>query len=321
MFAGRTVLVTGGTGTFGRAFIRRALQEPLKKLIVFSRDELKQYEMQRSPEFSDERLRFFLGDIRDLSRLERAFEGVDFVVHAAALKQVPATEYNPLEAVKTNIDGSQNIVNAALNRGVTKTLLISSDKAVLPVNLYGATKMCAERLFVAGNAYRGEKGGAFGVIRYGNVIGSRGSFIDLIRRQKEGGRITITHRDMTRFWIRIEDVIGKVFVALEHMRGGEIFVPKMKNMGLIDVVDIVAPGMEVEYIGVRPGEKLHELLLTEFEVSRTKDAGEVYVVKPEYVSGDLSWIDQLPGLSSDFLYSSDNVAFRLGRQEAERLFT
>lgn len=321
MFDGKTVLVTGGTGTFGRAFVRRVLKEPVAKLIILSRDELKQYEMQRSGEFDDKRLRFFLGDIRDLRRLERAFDGVDIVVHAAALKQVPATEYNPSEAIKTNVDGSQNVVDAALFCGVEKTILISSDKAVSPVNLYGATKMCAERLFIAANAYRGLKKSCFSVIRYGNVIGSRGSFIDLMKRQKLTGTVTLTDARMTRFWIRIDDVMDIVLESLQRMQGGETFVPKMKNLGLNEVVDIAAPGCAIEVMGMRPGEKLHEVLLTEHEVKRAKDGGSAYVVRPEFVSGDLSWMDSLANLPTDLQYSSDNELFRLSRKEAEALFT
>lgn len=320
MFKGKTVLVTGGTGTFGRAFVRRMLREPVKKLIILSRDELKQYEMQRSSEFSDPRLRFFLGDIRDLRRLERAFDGVDIVVHAAALKQVPATEYNPSEAIKTNVDGSQNVVDAALKCGVEKTILISSDKAVSPVNLYGATKMCAERLFVAANAYSGDKGTAFSVIRYGNVIGSRGSFIDLIKKQKQDGIITLTDPHMTRFWIRIDDVMEIVMESLMRMKGGEIFVPKMKNLGLAEVVNITAPGCSVKVVGVRPGEKLHEVLMTEHEVKRAKDGERFYVVRPEFVASDLAWLDKLPDLPPGLSYASDNAAFLLTIDEAKTLF-
>jgi UDP-N-acetylglucosamine 4,6-dehydratase len=320
VFKGKTVLVTGGTGTFGRAFVRRMLQEPVKKLIILSRDELKQYEMQRSGEFNDERLRYFLGDIRDLRRLERAFEGVDIVVHAAALKQVPATEYNPSEAIKTNVDGSQNVVDAALSCGVEKTILISSDKAVSPVNLYGATKMCAERLFIAANAYRGDKRTAFSVIRYGNVIGSRGSFIDLLNSQKKTGKVTLTHESMTRFWIRIDDVMEVVLSSLARMQGGELFVPKMKNLSIVDVVKIVASEAIVEIVGMRPGEKLHEVLLTEHEIRRTKDAGDSYVVRPEFVASDLAWLDELPEVPNDLILSSDNRAFRLSDDEARVLF-
>lgn len=320
VFKGKTVLVTGGTGTFGRAFVRRILKEPVKKLIILSRDELKQYEMQRSGEFDDKRLRYFLGDVRDLRRLERAFEGVDIVVHAAALKQVPATEYNPFEAIKTNVDGSQNVVDAALNCGVGKAILISSDKAVSPVNLYGATKMCAERLFVAANAYRGDKECAFSVIRYGNVIGSRGSFIELIGRQKEKGKVTLTHASMTRFWIRIDDVMEIVLESLSRMHGGEIFVPKMKNLGLADVVAIAAPGSKIEVIGMRAGEKMHEVLLTEHEVKRAKDGGSFYVVRPEFVASNLSWLDKLPDLPQNLSYASNNEAFRLSQKDAKKLF-
>lgn len=316
----KTILVTGGTGTFGRAFVRRILQEKVKKVIVFSRDELKQSEMQQ--EFKDhaKRLRFFLGDIRDLARLERAFEGVDIVVHAAALKQVPATEYNPMEAVKTNIIGSQNVVDAAINKKVKKAILISSDKAVWPVNLYGATKLAAEKLFVAANAYVGDNPTKFSVMRYGNVVGSRGSFIELIQRQKQTGIITVTHELMTRFWIRIDQVVDVILECTDMMQGGEIFVPKMKNMLVADVVKVLAPDCEIKITGIRPGEKMHETLVTDHEAPRTKDVGPAYAIRPEFGSTNLSYLDKKPDMPKDFVFISNNPKFTLSAKEAKQMF-
>ncbi len=322
MFEGKTVLVTGGTGTFGHAFVKRLLKEPIKKLIIFSRDELKQHEMRTQEGYTDERLRFFLGDIRDVDRLRRAFDGVDIVVHAAALKQVPATEYNPFEAVKTNILGSQNVIDAALDRNVERAILISSDKAVLPVNLYGSTKLAAEKLFVAANHYRSNASSTrFGVIRYGNVVGSRGSFVEAVRKQVGGGKITLTHEDMTRFWIPIDSVMEVVLEALTLMQGGEIFIPKMKSLGVKDVATLLAPTCTIETIGIRPGEKMHEVLITEHEEARTRDIGSMFVIQPEFTFGstEASWLDAKPLAPAKLGYSSDNLAFRMQEDEARKL--
>jgi UDP-N-acetylglucosamine 4,6-dehydratase len=232
---------------------------------------------------TDPRVQYFIGDVRDRERLTRAFNGVDIVVHAAALKQVPALEYNPLEAVKTNILGTQNVIDAALDRDVDHVITISSDKAVHPVNLYGATKLTAERLTTASNAYRGKTGRTkLSVVRYGNVIGSRGSFIELLEKQKAAGVVTLTDERMTRFWIHIDAVTKVVTDALERMEGGELFIPKMESTKIVDVVKVIAPDAKVEIIGIRPGEKLHEILITEHEALRTRDAGEFYVVLPEF---------------------------------------
>lgn len=306
-WAGKRVLVTGGTGTFGNAFVAHMLETDVDRVIVFSRDEFKQNEMRRA--FPDPRVDFFIGDIRDLPRLERAFNGVDVVVHAAALKQVPAIEYNPLEAVKTNVQGTQNVIDAALNRNVERVMVISSDKAVLPINLYGATKLCAERLAVASNAYRGVTGKTrLSVMRYGNVIGSRGSLVELIEKQKDSGTIPLTDERMTRFWIQIEDVIDRVVKAIEIMEGGEIFVPNMKSSRVSDLIRVLAPACSVAIVGMRPGEKLHETLITEFEQSRTKDLGDLFVVLPEF----RSWASEepfsgYPNLSDEITYSSDSL--------------
>ncbi|MBU1019246.1 MAG: UDP-N-acetylglucosamine 4,6-dehydratase (inverting) [Patescibacteria group bacterium] len=278
IFKDKNVLVTGGTGTFGQNFIKTLIEKSeANKIIIFSRDELKQSQMQ--VRFKDPRLRFFIGDIRDKERLDRAFKGVNCIVHAAALKQVPALEYNPFEAVKTNILGTQNVVNAAIDQGVEKVLLLSTDKAANPINLYGATKLCAEKLFVAANSY---SAGAtkLSVLRYGNVLGSRGSLLDVIKKQKLEGKLKITDERMTRFWITIDQAIVFAIKSMNLMKGGEIFVPKIPSMKIIEIFDMIAPGMEVEKVGIRPGEKLHEMLLGEDEARNAKELEEVYVIEP-----------------------------------------
>ena len=319
---GKTVLITGGTGTFGQALVGRLLKDnQIKKLIIFSRDEFKQHQMQQTFADPQKKLRFFIGDVRDRERLERAFHGVDIVVHAAALKQVPAIEYNPTEAIKTNINGSQNVIDAALDAHVGKVLLVSSDKAVQPINLYGATKLAAEKLFVAANVYRSEKDStAFSVVRYGNVVGSRGSFIELLRTQRETGTITLTHEKMTRFWITVEDVMDVVLESLSLMQGGEIFVPKMGNMAVIDVVKMLVPECKVKVTGIRPGEKLHEVLITEYEAPRAHDIGYAYVIKPEFIkSARTAWIDTKPRVDADFIFASNNVVFQLKEAHARKI--
>lgn len=279
--AGKSILITGGTGTFGRAMVRHLLSiKGVRRVIVFSRDEYKQSEMRR--EFPDKRLSFFLGDIRDPVRLHRAFNNVDIVIHAAALKQVPALEYNPSEAIETNIVGTKNVLDAAHDRNIDRVLFISSDKAVQPVNLYGATKLCAERLAVASNSYRGPGKTKISVLRYGNVIGSRGSLLELIEKQRASGVVTLTDERMTRFWIHIDDIMGIVTDVLGVMEGGEIFVPKMECLRIVDVIKVVAPECKIKTIGIRPGEKLHEALMTEHEVHRAKDIGKAFVILPEF---------------------------------------
>jgi len=276
---GKTVLITGGTGSFGKNFAQHLLANyRLKKLIILSRDELKQFELARK--ITDDRVRFFLGDIRDQQRLRRAFRGVDIVVHAAALKQVPALEYNPHEAVKTNIEGSQNVIEAAIDEGVSKVLLISTDKAAEPVNLYGATKLCAEKLFTAGNAYSEETN--LSVVRYGNVIGSRGSIIEWLLSNRDAAEVSITDPEMTRFWITLPQSFELVLFALANMVGGELFVPKVPSMKVADVFAACVPGAKVCVVGIRPGEKLHEILLTSQEARRGYDLGDYFVALPEF---------------------------------------
>ena len=277
----KTILITGGTGSFGKAFTKFLLNNTkAKKIIVFSRDELKQSRM-RDELQNDERLRFFLGDIRDLSRLQRAFHGVDVVVHAAALKQVPTLEDNPFEAVKTNIIGSQNVVDAAIDQQVEKVLLISTDKAAEPSNLYGSTKLCAEKLFVAGNSYAG-RATLFSCVRYGNVIGSRGSIIEKLSEQKDPKSVDITDEHMTRFWISLDKSISLVMFALENMVGGEIFVPKIPSMKLVDLFDALAPIAERRIIGIRPGEKIHEVLVSKSEARHAVEFDNYYVILTEF---------------------------------------
>ena len=313
------VLVTGGTGSFGRAFTRHLLDAAdARKVIVFSRDELKQHEM-RVAGFDDPRLRFFIGDVRDIDRLRRAFRGVDVVVHAAALKQVPACEYNPIEAIKTNIDGARNVIDAALDADVKRVMGLSTDKAVNPVNLYGATKLCAEKLFVQANAYSGVKGTKFGCVRYGNVVGSRGSVVPLFMEQRRTGRLTITDPRMTRFWITLEQGVRFVSRATCAMHGGEVFVPKIPSTSILQVARVVAPEAEVVSIGMRAGEKLHEALIGEDEARNTLEFDDQYVVlpaNPTWPVGD--WSHGRP-LSEGFRYTSDNNPDRLTNEQLASL--
>ncbi len=304
---GQAVLVTGGTGSFGRKFIEVMLAEHQpEKVIVFSRDELKQHEM-REAGMNDPRLRYFIGDVRDLLRMRRAMEGIDVVVHAAALKQVPAAEYNPIEAIMTNIMGARNVIEAALDNKVKRVLAMSTDKAVNPINLYGATKLAAEKLTVQSNAYAGGKTTRFSCVRYGNVVGSRGSVIPVFQRQREDGHITITDERMTRFWLSIDQGVRFTIRCIEQMQGGEVFVPKIPSTRIVDVAKAVAPDAEVELIGIRPGEKMHEVLVSEDEARHTVELDDMYVVEPP---GALwfghEWREQGKPLPEGFVYSSDN---------------
>lgn len=276
----KVILVTGGTGSFGKKFIEIMLKEYTPaKLIVFSRDEQKQHEM-RQMGFLHENLRYFIGDVRDYDRLHRAFYGVDFVIHAAALKQVPACEYNPMEAVKTNILGSSNVIDAALDAKVDRVVALSTDKAVNPINLYGATKLAAEKLFVQSNAYAGGKTTRFSCVRYGNVVGSRGSVVPLFIRQRKKGVVTVTDERMTRFWISLNQGVRFVIRCLEEMHGGEVFVPKIPSMAVSDLAKAMAPKAEIKYIGIRPGEKLHEVLISKDEARTVIELDDMYVVQP-----------------------------------------
>ena len=303
----KVILVTGGTGSFGKKFIEVMLKEyQPAKLIVFSRDEQKQHEM-RQAGFDHPNLRYFIGDIRDAARLRRAFEGVDFVVHAAALKQVPACEYNPMEAVKTNILGSSNVIDAALDAGVERVIALSTDKAVNPINLYGATKLAAEKLFVQSNAYAGGRESRFACVRYGNVVGSRGSVVPVFLRQRDEGVMTITDERMTRFWITLEQGVRFVIRCLEEMHGGEVFVPKIPSMKVVDLARVVAPQAEINVIGIRPGEKLHEVLISEDEARTVVELDDMYVVQPaEALWFGRDWEKQGKAINDEFRYASNN---------------
>jgi UDP-N-acetylglucosamine 4,6-dehydratase len=297
-----SILITGGTGSFGRAFVRRILETHpnVARLIIFSRDELKQYEM--SNEFSKSTypcLRYFIGDVRDLSRLNRAMEGVDIVVHAAALKQVPAAEYNPFEAVKTNILGAQNVIDACLNSNVKKIVALSTDKAAAPVNLYGATKLCSDKLFVSANNIRGSRDIRFSVVRYGNVMGSRGSVIPFFLEKRNSGVLPITDKSMTRFNISLKQGVDLVLWALANANGGEIFVPKLPSYRIIDVAKAICPDCEVEIIGQRPGEKIHEEMITKNDSYSTLDLGRYYAILPSLLDADIDF--EIGGLKGSFV--------------------
>ncbi len=316
----KIVLVTGGSGSFGKKFIRLLLDEiHPAKIIVFSRDELKQHEM-RVHGYDDPRLRYFIGDVRDRDRLIRAMNGVDIVVHAAALKQVPACEYNPMEAIKTNILGSSNVIDAALDAGVERVLALSTDKAVNPVNLYGATKLAAEKLFVQSNSYAAGSATRFSCVRYGNVVGSRGSVVPIFLLQRNNGKLTITDERMTRFWLTLEQGARFVIRCIEQMRGGEVFVPKIPSTHIIDLARAIAPQAEIDVIGIRPGEKLHEVLIHEDEARSTIELADMFVVQP---SGSLwfgrDWEKLGNALPEGFRYSSDNNPHWLNQEEIQAM--
>ncbi len=309
---GKIVLVTGGTGSFGRHFTKYVLErmQP-EKLIVFSRDELKQGMMQR--EFgSHPALRFFIGDVRDKPRLDRAFQGVDVVIHAAALKQVPTLEYNPIEAVKTNVMGAENVINAAIDQKVKKVLALSTDKAVNPINLYGATKLCAEKLFVAANVYSGLGSTRFSVVRYGNVLASRGSVVPLFLEQRETGKLIVTDPRMTRFWMSLDEAVLFVLNCLEWMYGSEIFVPKISSTTVVELAKTLAPECQIEFVGKRPGEKINEVLVTEDESENTFEFDDHFVIYPSYPSLGL---DHNPHkgrkVESGFRYASNQSGIRM----------
>jgi len=308
------VLVTGGTGSFGNKFVEVMLEtyRP-KRLVIFSRDELKQSEMMAR--FSDPSLRFFIGDVRDRERLERAMHGIDIVVHAAALKQIPSCEYNPFEAIQTNVVGGKNVIDAAIDQGVKRVLAISTDKACQPINLYGATKLCAEKLFVQANAYGHPRGTVFGVVRYGNVIGSRGSVIPLFASQRASGTVTVTDRGMTRFWIRLEQGVEFAINCASLISGGEIFVPKIPSMRMMDLVEAVAPGCQVKDIGIRPGEKLHEILMSDDETRQAVEFADMFVIEPIYPSWPFRSREGGKRPAAGFRYSSDTNDWWFSKEE------
>jgi len=306
---GKSILITGGTGSFGRRFVRTVLTEnDPRRVVIFSRDELKQYEFNQELG-PDPRVRFFIGDVRDRDRLLRAFDQAEIVVHAAALKQVPAAEYNPFEAVKTNVYGAQNVIDAALDRDVSLVIALSTDKASSPINLYGATKLVSDKLFVNANAYAGSHQTRFSVVRYGNVVGSRGSVVPLFRGLAASGRIPVTDERMTRFWITLDQGVRFVIDSLERMHGGELFVPQIPSMRVVDLARAIAPDARIEITGIRPGEKLHEEMISVDDARRTLAADGFYVVQPDAEwwtqSGrPLGWDGAVP-VPEGFRYTSD----------------
>lgn len=317
----KSILVTGGTGSFGKQFVRTILERfpDIKRLVIFSRDELKQYEMGQT--FSPQRykaLRYFIGDVRDGERLRRACEGIDVIVHAAALKQVPAAEYNPMECIKTNILGAENVINAALDCGVQHVVALSTDKAAAPINLYGATKLCSDKLFVAANNFKGARDLRFSVVRYGNVIGSRGSVVPFFMKEREKGVLPITHPDMTRFNISLEEGVDLVLYALEHAWGGEVFVPKIPSYKITEVARAIGPDCEQRIIGIRPGEKLHEEMITETDSLNTVELDRYYVILPTApwwsVEEFTRHFNARP-VPVGFRYSSDKNAFWLSAEQ------
>lgn len=317
---GKSILITGGTGSFGKAFIRRALADlNPRRIVIFSRDELKQYEF-RNELGEDSRLRWFIGDVRDRDRLMRAFTDVDVVVHAAALKQVDTAEYNPFECIATNVLGAENVINAAIDSGVERVVALSTDKASSPVNLYGASKLCSDKLFVAGNHYAGAQDTRFAVVRYGNVVGSRGSVVPLFRRLASTGTLPITDTRMTRFWITLPQAVQFVIDSFDHMRGGEVFIPRIPSTTITDLATAIAPEAKIEVIGIRPGEKLHEEMISENDAHRTYKLPDRYVIAPLLAEWDAS--DLAAGadpVADDFSYRSDTNEWFLNIEEIQAL--
>jgi UDP-N-acetylglucosamine 4,6-dehydratase len=302
------VLVTGGTGSFGKSFVKKLLfDDQISKVIVFSRDELKQFEMQSI--FKSPKLRYFLGDVRDFQRLKQATDGVDIIVHAAAIKQIPAAEYNPMEAIKTNIIGAENIVNAAIENGVKRVVALSTDKAANPANLYGATKLCSDKLMIAGNILAGKHPTRFAVVRYGNVLGSRGSVIPFFKEQQASGVIPITDVKMTRFWLTIDDGVQFVLDSLLRMQGGEIFVPKIPSFKVIDVAKVVSPDTPTKIIGIRPGEKLHEVMITEDDSSFTLEFDKFYAILAPFLMDTEYYKSNGIKVPFGFSFTSENNNF------------
>jgi UDP-N-acetylglucosamine 4,6-dehydratase len=305
---GKSVLVTGGTGSFGKKFVQKLLlDDQVSKIIVFSRDELKQFEMQS--DLNSAKLRYFLGDVRDFQRLKQATDGVDIIIHAAAIKQIPAAEYNPMEAIKTNIIGAENIVNAAIENGVAKVLALSTDKAANPANLYGATKLCSDKLMVAGNILAGKHNTRFAVVRYGNVLGSRGSVIPFFKEQEKIGYLPITDLRMTRFWLTIEEGVQFVLDSLSRMQGGEIFVPKIPSFKVVDVAAVVSPGTPTKVIGIRPGEKLHEIMITEDDSNYTVEFENYYAILAPFLVNSEYYKSNGIKVPFGFSFTSENNKF------------
>ena len=322
MLDGKNILITGGTGSFGKKATEIILKKyKPRRLIIFSRDELKQFEMSQTFPISEFGcMRYFIGDVRDKERMHRAFHGVDYVIHAAALKQVPAAEYNPFEAVKTNIHGAQNVINVSIDQGVKKVVALSTDKAANPINLYGATKLCSDKLFIAGNAYVGPDQTSFSVVRYGNVVGSRGSVIPFFMKAKENGCLPITDPEMTRFWITLEQGVEFVIYCLEHMCGGELFVPKIPSTNIMDLAKAMAPECETSIVGIRPGEKIHELMISRDDARLTLEFDDFYIIQPhfEYWVRRSNWHDGRK-VPDEFEYNSQTNPWRLSVAEMKEL--
>jgi len=321
MFNGKNVLITGGTGSFGKKCTEIIIRKyKPNKLVIFSRDELKQFEMSQRFPMGEYPMRYFIGDIRDKERLYRAFKGIHYVIHAAALKQVPAAEYNPFEAVKTNILGAQNVINAAIDQKVKKVVALSTDKAANPINLYGATKLCSDKLFIAGNAYVGRSETQFSVVRYGNVLGSRGSVIPLFLEKRKTGILPITDPRMTRFWITLEQAVEFVLKSMEHMVGGELFVPKIPSMNVMDLAKALAPECKTEIIGIRPGEKLNEILVPRDDARNTVEFKGHYVIKPQFRFFDRRFSENgCKPVDEDFEYNSEKNPRRLSSEEMKNI--
>mgnify|MGYP001388300783 CR=1 FL=1 len=322
MFNNKNILITGGTGSFGKKCVEIILKKyKPNKLIVFSRDELKQFEMEQKFSEKNTPVRYLLGDIRDKERLYRAFNGVDFIIHAAALKQVPAAERNPFEVIKTNILGAENIINAAIDNNVKKVIALSTDKAAGPINLYGATKLCSDKLFVAGNSYSGKQETRFSVVRYGNVVGSRGSVIPFFLKLRKKGILPITDERMTRFFITLEQGVEFVLSSLEKTSGGELFVPKIPSMKITDLANIIAPECKQEIIGIRPGEKIHEVLLSDSDSRNAIEYSNFFIVKPEFKwwSTNKELDEKGAPVPEGFSYSSDNNSDWLTEEELTKM--
>ncbi len=328
MLDGNSILVTGGTGSFGKKFIKTVLDThpEITRIVIYSRDEFKQFNMQNMPEFKahKDKLRFFIGDVRDKERLYRALTGIDFVVHAAALKQVPACEYNPFEAVKTNIMGAANVIDACIDKGVKKVVALSTDKACAPVNLYGATKLCSDKLFIQGNAYSGPNGTKFSVVRYGNVAGSRGSVIPFFQDLVASGakELPITDMKMTRFWLKLEQAVEMVLEALESMHGGELFVKKIPSMKITDLAKAVAPKLKTVEVGIRPGEKIHECMITKEDARNTVEKEGYYIILPDIERKDIrKYYTDAKKVAEDFEYTSGNNNWWLTVEEMKQLIS
>ena len=328
MLNNKTILITGGTGSFGKKFIKTVLDKypNVKKLIVYSRDEFKQFMMSNMPEFKphEKKLRYFIGDVRDKERMMRAFEGVDIVVHAAALKQVPACEYNPFEAVKTNIHGAQNVIDCAIDCKVKKVVALSTDKACAPINLYGATKLCSDKLFIAGNAYCGDKDTRFAVVRYGNVAGSRGSVIPFFQKLVEEGasELPITDMRMTRFWLKLEQAVEMVLEAIEHMQGGELYVKKIPSMKMPLLAQAIAPNLAIKEVGIRPGEKIHEQMITKEDAPNTIEFNDFYIILPQIDLENIEYkYPNAKRVAPDFEYHSGNNDKWLTVEEMKKLIS